>query len=42
MELDECEVVDHEVVVAGCHTSTVLNLVEESLDQVASLVEIGT
>jgi len=30
------------LVVAGCHTPTVLNLVEESLDQVASPVKIGT
>jgi hypothetical protein len=36
MKLDECEVVGRELVVAGCHTPTVLNLIEEPLDQVAS------
>src|SRR5215470_2024547 len=39
-KLDECGVVGSELVVAGCHTPTVLDLVEEPLDQVASAVEI--
>src|SRR5262249_29175987 len=41
-KLDECEVVGSELVVAGCHTPTVLDLVEEPLDQVASTVKIRT
>jgi 8-hydroxy-5-deazaflavin:NADPH oxidoreductase len=41
-KLDECEVVGSELVVAGCHTPTVLDLVEEPLDQVTSTVKIRT
>src|SRR4029077_5084428 len=39
-KLDECEVVGCELVVAGCHTPTVLDLIEEPLDQVSRPVEI--
>ena len=39
-KLDECKIVGGELIVAGCHTSIVLDLVEEPLDQVASAVEI--
>ena len=41
-KLDECKIVGREFVVAGCHTPTVLDLVEEPLDQVASPVKIRT
>ena len=39
-KLNECEVVGCEFVVSGCHPPTVLDLIEESLDQVARLVKI--
>ena len=39
--MDECEVVGRELVVAGCHTPTVLDLVEEPLDQISGPVKIG-
>jgi hypothetical protein len=35
-------VVSSELVIAGCHTPTVLDLVEEPLDQVARTVKIRT
>jgi hypothetical protein len=38
--LDEREVVGRELVVAGCHAPTVLDLVEEPLDQIARSVEV--
>ena len=38
--MDECEVVGRELIVAGCHTPTVLDLVEESFDQISSPVKI--
>jgi hypothetical protein len=41
-ELNECKVVSSEFVVARCNPATVLDLVEEPLDQVPSAVEIGT
>jgi hypothetical protein len=39
-KLNECEVVGRELVVARRHAPTVLDLVEEPFDQVASPVEI--
>jgi hypothetical protein len=39
-KLDECEVIARELVIAGCHAPTVLNLVEEPFDQIASPVKI--
>src|SRR5260370_11823865 len=38
---DECAVVGCELVVAGWHTPTVLSLIEEPLDQVASAARIA-
>src|SRR6266851_3035326 len=39
-KLDEREVVGRQLVVAGCHTPTVLDFVEEPFDQVTGTVEI--
>jgi hypothetical protein len=41
-KLDECKIVRREFVVAGRYTATVLDLIEEPLDQVASPVKIRT
>jgi hypothetical protein len=41
-KLDECKIVGRELVVAGCYAPTVLDLIEEPLDQVANPVKIRT
>src|SRR5215468_7243384 len=40
--MEECEVVGRELIVAGCHTPTVLDLVEEPFDQISGPVKIRT
>jgi hypothetical protein len=39
-KLNECKVVDREFVVAGCNTATVLDLIEEPLDQISGPIKI--
>jgi hypothetical protein len=39
-KLDEREVVSRELVAAGCHALTMLDLIEEPLDQVSGAVQI--
>ena len=38
--MNECEVVGRKFVVPRCHAATVLDLVEEPLDQIAGTIEI--
>jgi hypothetical protein len=38
--LDECKEVGRELVVASCNTATVLDLVEEPLDQISGAIKI--
>jgi hypothetical protein len=40
-KLNKCEVVGRELVVAGCNTPTVLDLIKEPLDQISCSVKIG-
>jgi hypothetical protein len=40
-KLDEREIVGRQLIVAGCHTPTVLDFAEEPFDQVTGTVEIG-
>jgi hypothetical protein len=40
--LDEREVVGRKLVIAGCYTPALLDLVEEPLDQISSAVKMWT
>ena len=40
--MNECEVVGRKFVVPRCHAATVLDPVEEPLDQIAGTIEIRT